>query len=70
MPSFIERVRMLFFEMTGLDICNVEYMEMPKSKMNYNLDKVIGNVNLADRRFRIKSEADVIVKQFLHTPLP
>ncbi|MDE5999783.1 MAG: hypothetical protein K2H04_06925 [Bacteroidaceae bacterium] len=56
--------------MKGLDINNVEYMEMPESKKNYNLDKVIGNVNLAERRFKIKSEAETIVNQFLNTPLP
>lgn len=70
MESFTKRVKMLFLQMKGLDIGNVEYMEMPKSKKNYNLDKVIGNVNLAEGRFRIKSEAEMIVNQFLNTPLP
>lgn len=70
MENFTTRAKRLFLQMKGLDINNVEYMEMPESKKNYNLDKVIGNVNLAERRFKIKSEAETIVNQFLNTPLP
>ena len=70
MESFKERVRALFLKEKGLDINSVEYMEMPDSKENYNLAKVIGNVNLADGRFIIKSEAETIIRQFLDTSLP
>ena len=70
MENFTKRAKRLFLQMKGLDINNVEYMEMPKSKKNYNLDMFIGNVNLAEGRFRINSEAEMIVNQFLNTPLP
>ncbi len=70
MKSFKERVRKLFLQEKGLDIDNVKYADMPKSKENYILSKVIGNVNLAEGRFRIKTEADVIVERFLNVPLP
>lgn len=70
MKSFKEKVRALFLKEKGLDIEHVEFMAMPKSRKEYNLDKIIGNVNLAEGRFRIKSEADVIVERFLTTPLP
>lgn len=70
MKSFKEKVQALFLKEKGLNIDKVEYMEMPQSKNDYNLAKVIGNVNLAEGRFRIKSEADSIVAKFLNTPLP
>lgn len=70
MKSFKEKVKALFFKEKALDIENVEYMDMPESKADYNLAKVIGNVNLAEGRFRIKSEADAIVNNFLNMPLP
>lgn len=70
MESFKERVKAFFLREKGLDIDNVEYMEMPDSKENYNLAKVIGNVNLAEGRFIIKSEAEAVIRQFLDTPLP
>jgi len=70
MKSFKEKVRALFLKEKGLDIGHVEFMAMPKSRKQYNLDKIIGNVNLAEGRYRIKSEADAIVERFLTTPLP
>ena len=36
-------------------------MDMPESRDNYNLDKIIGNINLVEGRFMIKSEADEII---------
>lgn len=70
MKSFKEKVNALFLKEKALDIENVEYMDMPESKADYNLAKVIGNVNLAEGRFRVKSEADAIVNNFLNMPLP
>ena len=70
MMSFKEKVARLFLKEKGQDITRVEYMDMPKSKEDYNLTKVIGNVNLAEGRFIIKSEADVIGDRFLNMPLP
>ena len=43
---------------------------MPESRENYNLDKIIGNVNLVEGRFMIKSEANKIIDEFLMTRLP
>lgn len=70
MNSFKEKVKVFFLKEKGLDIDCVEYMDMPESKKDYNLAKVIGNVNLAEGRFRVKSEADSIVRHFLNIPLP
>lgn len=70
MSGFKEKAKVLFLREKGLNIENVEYMDMPESKDDYVLTKVIGNVNLTEGRFRIKSEADAIVNYFLEMPLP
>lgn len=70
MNDFSERIRKIFFERKGIDIDNVEYIEMPATRENYNLDKIIGNVNLVEGCFMIKSEADKIINKFLTTTLP
>lgn len=70
MASFKEKANALFLREKGLNIENVEYMDMPESRNDYVLTKVIGNVNLTEGRYRIKSEADVIVDHFLAMPLP
>lgn len=70
MNDFSERIRKIFFEKKGVDIDDVEYIEMPATRENYNLDKIIGNVNLVEGRFMIKSEADKIINKFLTTTLP
>ena len=70
MNDFSERIRKIFFERKGIDIDNFEYIEMPAIRENYNLDKIIGNVNLVEGRFMTKSEADKIINKFLTTTLP
>ena len=70
MSGFNERAKSLFFQERHTDIDNVSYMSMPVNKEKYVLDKVIGNVNLSEGRFRTKSEADAIVERFLAMPLP
>ena len=70
MNDFSKRIRKIFFERKGIDIDNVEYIEMPATRENYNLDKIIGNVNLVEGHFMIKSEADKIINKFLTTTLP
>ena len=70
MNDFSERIRKIFFERKGIDIDDVEYIEMPATRENYNLDKIIGNVNLVEGRFMTKSEADKIINKFLTTTLP
>ena len=70
MNDFSERIRKILFEKKVLDIDNVDYIEMPATRENYNLDKIIGNVNLVEGRFMIKSEADKIINKFLTTRLP
>lgn len=70
MQSFKERVKLLLLKEKGISIDKMQYMQMPKSKKNYNTDMVIGNVNLVEGRYKTKSEADVVVNQFLTTPLP
>lgn len=70
MNDFSENIRKIFLERKGLDIDNVEYTQMPTTRENYNLDKIIGNVNLVEGRFMIKSEADQIINKFLTITLP
>jgi hypothetical protein len=70
MTKFIDKVKELFFKGKGVDIEDLDYVEMPKSKDNYDVSKAIGNVNLIEGRFRIKSEAIVVIDKFLVTPLP
>ena len=62
MNEFTKNIRRIFLERKGKDIDNVEYMDMPATRENYNLDKIIGNVNLVEGRFMIKSEADEIIR--------
>jgi hypothetical protein len=54
----------------GVRTSDLRYMDMPKEREKYNLSKTIGNVNLIEGRFKIKSEADVTVANFLSMPLP
>lgn len=70
MDNFSENIRKIFLERKGIDIDKVEYMDMPKSRENYNSNKIIGNVNLVEGRFIIKSEADKIINHFLTMTLP
>lgn len=70
MSNFSKKIRKVFFERKGFDIDNVDFTDMPESRENYNLDKIIGNVNLVESRFMIKSEADKIINEFLITRLP
>ncbi|MBR4156806.1 MAG: hypothetical protein IKU01_08975 [Bacteroidales bacterium] len=70
MSNFSKKIRKVFFERKGVDIDKVDFIDMPESRENYNLDKIIGNVNLVEGRFMIKSEANKIIDEFLMTRLP
>jgi len=70
MNIFDERARDLYLREKHADIDNANFMGMPIKKESYVLNKVIGNVNLSEGRFRTKSEADIIVDRFLAMPLP
>lgn len=70
MTDFENAVREFFLKERGIDIDTLDYMEMPEEKEKYNLSKVIGNVNLCAGRFKIKSEVDAIVNNFLSMSLP
>jgi len=70
MSNFASAVSDFFLKEKGISIANVDYMEMPSEKGRYNLSKTIGNVNLTERRYKIKTEADIIVADFLAMPLP
>jgi hypothetical protein len=65
MSGFDERAKALFLQEKHADIDSASYMDMPAIKEGYVLNKVIGNVNLSEGRFRIKSEADAIINRFL-----
>ena len=70
MSNFSKKIRKVFFERKSVDIDKVDFIDMPESRENYNLDKIIGNVNLVEGRFMIKSEANKIIDEFLMTRLP
>ena len=70
MSNFSKKIRKVFLERKGVDIDKVDFIDMPESRENYNLDKIIGNVNLVEGRFMIKSEANKIIDEFLMTRLP
>jgi hypothetical protein len=70
MQNFISAVSDFFLKEKGINIANVNYMAMPEERGRYNLSKIIGNVNLTEGRYKIKSEADTIVADFLSMPLP
>lgn len=65
--NFVESVKALLRE-HGID--NPEYRDMPEKKSDYSTRKVIGNVNLTEDRFRIKSEVDARAEKFASVTLP
>ena len=70
MSNFVSAVSDFFLKEKGISVTNVSYMEMPSEKKGYNFSKTIGNVNLTEERYKVKSEADIIVADFLSMPLP
>jgi hypothetical protein len=70
MQNFVSAVSDFFLKEKGISVANVNYMAMPEEKERYNLSKTIGNVNLTEGRYKIKSEADAIVTDFLSMSLP
>jgi len=70
MKDFASAVNDFFLKEKGVCVRDLAYMEMPDKRENYNLSKTIGNVNLTEKRFKIKSEAEVIVANFLSMSLP
>ena len=70
MTNFASAVSNFFLQEKGVCIGDLSYMEMPDEKERYNLSKMIGNVNLIGRRYKIKTEADAIVSNFLSMSLP
>jgi len=70
MTDFASAVNDFFFKEKGVNTYGMAYMEMPIKKENYNLSRIIGNVNLTEKRFIIKSEADDIITNFISMPLP
>lgn len=70
MSNFVNAVRDFFLKEKGISVFNIDYMDTPDEKERYNLSKTIGNVNLTEGRYKIQSEADMIVSKFLSMPLP
>jgi len=70
MTDFVSAVSDFFLKEKNICVSNLDYMEMPDKREKYNLSKIIGNVNLTEGRYKIKSEADTIVANFLSMPLP
>ena len=69
MTTFREEVAVLLKEV-GFDIESAEYMKMPAEKDSYEVSRVTGNINLMAGRFRIPSEMDKMVDEFISMPLP
>ena len=70
MSNFVSAVSDFFLKEKGISVTDVGYMEMPNEKERYDLSKIIGNVNLTEGRYKIKSDVDKIVDDFLSMPLP
>jgi len=70
MEKFDNQIREFFWEEKGIDIDILNYMEMPEKRENYDNRRAIGNPNLSEGRYIIKSEADVITDKFLSMSLP
>jgi len=70
MTDFANAVSDFLLKEKGVCAGSLAYMEMPNKKEKYNLSKIIGNVNLTERRFKIKTETDAIIANFLSMPLP
>jgi hypothetical protein len=70
MTDFSSAVSTFLLQEKGINVRDSVYMEMPNEKERYNLSKTIGNVNLTERRYKTKSEADTIVSNFLSMSLP
>lgn len=69
MTTFREEVASLLKE-AGVDLESADYMEMPAEKDSYEVSRVTGNINLMEGRFRIQSEADKMMDEFISMPLP
>ena len=72
MEKFIRAVDAFYLREKGVNIDTVDYMKMPDERKKYNLDKVIGNGNLTENRYTIKSEVTENVDEFFNivTTLP
>jgi hypothetical protein len=68
--KFTSVVSDFFLKEKSVHISSLDYMEMPDEKERYNLSKTIGNVNLTEGRYKVKSEVDATVSDFLSMPLP
>ena len=70
MKDFVSAVSAFFLKEKNICAGNLTYMEMPDDKGKYNLSKIIGNVNLTEGRYKVESEANAIITNFLSMPLP
>lgn len=68
--DFSERIRKLLMREKNIDIDNIDNTEMSEDRDIYNLENIIGSVNLTEGRFRTKKEANIIVDRFLSLALP
>jgi len=70
MKDFVNTVSDFFLNEKNINIKNLAYKELPTKKEKYNLSKIIGNANLTEGRFKIKSEVDSIITNFISLRLP
>jgi hypothetical protein len=70
MIDFVNAVSNLLSQEKGVCYRELSYMEMPTEKEKYNLSKIIGNVNLIEGRYKIETEAENVIDNFLSLSLP
>ena len=70
MSNFVKTVSDFFLQEKGINVADMDYMEMPVEREKYNFSNVVGNVSLTEGRFITKSEADALIDEFLSMPIP
>jgi len=68
--NFTSAIKDFFLKEKDVCIDELAYMKMPDEKEKYNLSNIRGSMNIVEGRYKIKSEADAIVDDFLSMSLP
>ncbi len=73
MNNYREEIQALINSKTGnSNVFEMEFFQLDSkvSRERFNIDCVIGNINLVQGRFKTTKEADEEVIDFLNTPIP
>ena len=63
MSEFIERIRVRLLEEKGIELEEVNYMEISEERERYNTTNVRGGI-------KTKRDAEVVINKFLNRPIP